>query len=83
MTTLYTHVDYFSDHGNGWYGRWGRNKQNACRGNGFGASYDKGMYSDPRREQCGGGGAVMAMDLLNGVVDPKLEEMDKANASGG
>jgi hypothetical protein len=63
MTTLYTHRNYFRDDGQTWYGRWGRNKNNACQGNGFGAGYDKGMYTDPVQESCSSGGSVMAMTL--------------------
>lgn len=78
-TTLYTHKNHFRDNGNTWYGRWGRNKNNACLGNGFGSGYDKGFYTDPREEGCSSGGPVMSMTLIDGMTDPKIEEMDKAN----
>ncbi len=78
MVTLYTPKKDFRDSGNTWYGRWGYNKQNACRGNGFGIGYDKGFYSEPREESCSSGGPVMAMDQLNGMTDPNIKKMEEA-----
>jgi hypothetical protein len=82
MPTLYTRVNYFRDDRNTWYGRWGRNKNNACLGNGFGIGYDKGFYTDPVRENCGSGGPVMSMTLIADMLDPNIDKMDKALASG-
>jgi hypothetical protein len=84
MTTLYTHKSYYRDDGRTAYGRWGENKSNACRGNGFGIGYDKGLYHDPVEESCSSGGPVMKMEKISALDDdPNLEIMRKANAESG
>ena len=78
MPTLYTHARYFRDNGNTWGGRWGLNRNNACLGNGFGIGYDKGMYSDPVRENCAPGVEIVAITQLAAVDDPNLRQMLEA-----
>jgi len=81
VTTIYTHVNFFRDHGDAWYGRWGYDKEDACRGNGVTGSHDKSLYWLPCLESCSGlGGPVMAMTLVQGMTDPNLRAMEDAHA---
>ncbi|MGK6316854.1 hypothetical protein, partial [Neorhizobium sp. DT-125] len=85
VTTIYTHVNFFRDHGDAWYGHWGFDKENACHGNG--SSHDKSLYWLPHLESCSiEGGPVMAMTLVEGMIDPNLRSLEEGcekNSTGG